>query len=321
MSLLFLLILLSITSTSCVSAKPIEANTNSAVSAETISSVPVASPTKVSTKDKRIWSGQSKGYSINWNSSNINIEKAGGSSPLLSLRALAESGFKEFSANVEPEQECSYERKFSLLSVVGSIVSFKDELYSFCKPSAHPSIEVRFTSVDMSRSGELVYKDSGAYPPLDIDLEKSRMALSLTDIFPEAQILKALLADPVIKKTLSGTPKSLAELAGQLEGQTIESGKCGFELRKDYLTRFAFHHVEKNMIAVRLGLPPNSGACRTQHAQIGLLLPIPSTLKEVVTLADLNKEGFLMVHLKRISGDQTATIEFTNKKKAASNRN
>ena len=68
-------------------------------------------------------------------------------------------------------------------------------------------------------------------------------------------------------------------------------------LRPDFLTRFAFHHLEGDLVAVRLNLPSIAFAYRSQ--QIGLLLPIPSELRQPFALAAIGHEGFFMKEAPR----------------------
>jgi hypothetical protein len=92
--------------------------------------------------------------------------------------------------------------------------------------------------------------------------------------------------------------------------RSLEVGECLFRFPEDVFTRFAFHHLEGDHIAVRIGLPPNVGACRTQHAQLGLLLPFPPTLKRALTLAASRQAGFLMQDQKKIAGTRATSVAF-----------
>jgi hypothetical protein len=84
-----------------------------------------------------------------------------------------------------------------------------------------------------------------------------------------------------------------------------------FRFPRDVFTRFAFHHLEDTRIAVRLGLPPIVEPCRTQHAQLGLLLPIPPALKRDLTLAASRQTGFLIRDHKTIAGTRGTTVAFS----------
>lgn len=271
--------------------------------------------------EKTIWTGQSGGFVIHWTTSDIRAQSSGKAGQVLfSVIPLAQRGFEDFSATMkDPDagaEDCLYERNFRILSVVGSIVSFEDVYDSFCRGWAYPSAETRFTAIDLAKPGEIAYTNTGGFPPIDVDLSKLGKVVKLTDFFSEDEILKALLADSVIKKALpnsgaSQPPQTLHELYQLLKKQSLEIGECVYRFPEDFLTRFAFHHLEKGQVAVRIGLPPNSEPCRALYAQLGILLPIPESLKTPLALAASGKEGFLMRAWKEISGNQTTTVAFT----------
>ncbi len=274
--------------------------------------------------EKIIWTGQSGGFTIRWAASDIRAQPSGKTRQVLfSVIPLAQKGFEDFSTSMkDPDagaEDCSYERNFRVLSVVGSIVSFEDVYYSFCQGWAHPSVETRFTAIDLAKPGAIAYTNTGGFPPIDVDMSKPGKVVKLTGFFPEYEILKALLADSVIKKALQNSgasqpPQTLHELSQTLKKQSFEIGECVYRFPEDFLTRFVFHHLEKDKVAVRIGLPPDAEPCRTQHAQLGILLPVPESLKTSLALAESGKEGFLMKARKQISGDQTTTVAFTRGK-------
>ena len=127
-------------------------------------------------------------------------------------------------------------------------------------------------------------------------MDRPGKAVNLTDYFQESDILNALLADSVISEALkeagvSTPPKTLAALPKVFakNGYLI---KGELSLRSDFLTRFAFHHLEGDMVAVRLNLTSIAFGYRSQ--QIGLLLPVPAALKQPLASAASGEEGFLM---------------------------
>jgi hypothetical protein len=71
-------------------------------------------------------------------------------------------------------------------------------------------------------------------------------AVRLTDYFADDDIIRELLADRVIKKALAdlniaSRPKTLAQLVRLFAANDHVLGDSDFELRRDFLTRFAFH--------------------------------------------------------------------------------
>jgi hypothetical protein len=263
---------------------------------------------------KAIWAGKSGGFAISWTTANIQarpLKKPGRLA--FSAAQLARRGFQTF---ISPphldgsEERVTYERKFTLLSVVGSIVSLKDELYYNIQPSAHPGLETRFTAIDLARSGEVIYVSPPEGDPFELDLAKLGKVAKLTDYFPEKEVLKALLNNAIIQEELGGeSPQSLSKLFGLLKG--LQINEIPYFLPRDFLTRFVFHHLEGNKVAVRLGLPSGGGPARGLHAELDLLLPIPPAMKKPLALAAPGQEGFLMADHNKIAGEGVTLITFS----------
>jgi hypothetical protein len=234
---------------------------------------------------------------------------------------LAEKGFKEYSALLRSDPTvptknigaCSYERRFKVLSVVGPLLSFEDYEFSTCEREAHPEADTRYTAVDLLRSGDATYAPGG----LNVDIGKPSRFAKLTDFFPEEEILSALLADSLIKKALqykkSRWPSTVGELIEDFRDEelSIQTGNgCSYEIAQDLLTRFAFHHLEGDKVAIRLGLAPEVGACRTTHAELGILLSIPESLDNSLRLAARGTQGFLTKDAPRLSDKRLTIFNF-----------
>lgn len=257
--------------------------------------------------EQPIWSGTSAGYSIQWTTGDLMARQAAGAAGAsFSGRQMARDDF----AYIEKESEshCEYNRTFALLSVVGSIMSYSDAYGLSCENTAHPSDQTRFVAVDLS-------KPAGA-PRRPEDTTLPGNIARLTDFFPAGEVLKALLADAIIRKALAGKrPRTLDELMKYIADEyptVADDEKLCFTLDPDLLTRFAFHHVEGDHVAVRLGLS-GAGVCRANLTQIGLLLPIPASLKEALAKAASLSEGFLM-NRKVGAGRETSFSAETKKR-------
>jgi hypothetical protein len=275
-------------------------------------------------RDQLIWRGRSGNFILTWTTLDLRAMRA--NQPVhvvFSVIPGVKRSFEAFAASLNAPQagggtdaaHCTYERTFKILSAVGSLLSFEEAYYAFCQGWAHPAVETRLTALDLAKPGELAYADSATFPPIDIDLSDAGKAVQLTDIAAASDILRALLHDPIIRKTVENiaqpaSVRTLQELQQLLADQSLEVGECLFRFPEDVFTRFAFHHLEGDHIAVRLGLPPNVSACRTQHAQLGLLLPIPPALQKALTLAASRQAGFLMQDQKKIAGTRVTTVAF-----------
>lgn len=267
-----------------------------------------------------IWDGESGGWFIRWTTSDLYVQSAGQMKKI--WKPLVESDFADFTSEQEKDsipsgrQPVSYEyqRIFRVLSVVGSIVSFEDSLVIFFGHGS-PGINTRFTSIDLAGNGQILYSRLEGTSPRDVNLDNPGKIAKLTDYFAEEDVLRALLADRIIKKALAAldklsAPQTLTGLPELFKGNGYELGNTGFELRPDFLTRFVFHHIEGDKIAVRMGLPPHYGVNKAQHLQIGILLDIPPTLKNPAFLAATNKEGFMMQSQRKIAGKQDTEFIF-----------
>ena len=277
-----------------------------------------------------IWIGESGGLNIRWTEEDITATE---SEVMFSAKQkegevvfsakqkkgkVVFSAKKDLSYYLSEEQKCKTgKRTMTILSVVGSIASIKDTPKFHCKndDQGFP----RFTTVDLAKSGKVV---------------------SLTDLFPESDILKALLAVPAIEDALAESeitkaPATLKEFIEKLDfgltrsipvaREDIDNSKnclwlseddddgddndegCHFYLdAKHFLSQFAFHHIEDDKVVLHLGLLPAEPTCQWCHAQISIYLPIPTTLQPALFEAKEGKAGFLMNNMK--GGGRETTI-------------
>src|ERR1051326_84012 len=122
-----------------------------------------------------IWAGSSGGYYAQWTGNDISVRaKQTSNKSLYSARALL---LKDLTADEVREAEFD----LHLLSVVGPIVTFEVRAY-VDGGGAHPQLVTYYQVVDAARP--------------------THKAI-LTDFFPDAQVLKALLADKIIQKALA----------------------------------------------------------------------------------------------------------------------
>jgi hypothetical protein len=265
-----------------------------------------------------IWTGRSGGFVIHWTTADLSAMAESTGAQVLSVVPLAQQGCKDFAASLRQPgagvevQTCTYERTFTLLSVVETLVSFADASYAFCQGWAHPAVASRFVGIDLAKDGGIGY--APGLPPFEVDPVHPGKVVRLTDIFAEGKVLDTLRADAVIGQALRRVggvvPGTLRELAQVLHDQQLAVGECVYRLPADFLTRFVFHHVEPSAVAVRLGLPPAAEACRGQHAQLGILLPMPDTLKPSLARAASGQAGFLMQNQPQLASGQSTTLAF-----------
>ena len=160
-------------------------------------------------------------------------------------------------SEVDKPKEAS---RYDLASLVGPLLSVKASLY--WEGGAHPGHLTRLET---------------------INLETGKSPVLLTDLFPETTLLAALLKDQIIQKSLAGRkPKTIEELI------KITDGGCEVDFR--FLNEsFAFHHIQGDRVAVRIGLPHGCEVMRGNYTELGLYLPIPAGSRDFFEQATTRK--------------------------------
>jgi hypothetical protein len=272
--------------------------------------------------ERQIWQGDAAGFKILWTTADLYVQN--NSSIKKIWRPLVQQGFDDFIASLKegeipgkkmPSNSCEYKREFQVLSIVGSLVSFVDDYSLICERAASPSLDTRFTTIDINKPEDVLYQNGPDATGRDVDLVNPGKIVKLSDYFEEHELLTALLNDPIIKKAISGLdrpvlPRTLSDLPALFAKDDYGLGEIGYELRPDYLTRFAFHHIEGSKVAVRIGLPPHFGFNKAMHLQLGILLEMRPTLRKSLELAEIRKEGFMMKDLPKIANKQMTKFSF-----------
>lgn len=262
-----------------------------------------------SAPEQVIWTGASGEYTVRWTTADIVAHPTANAADLrLSVKQLARAEFASIIKD-NTEETCEYERTYRVASVVGSIVTLEEAYYLGCG-GPHPDGQTRYLAIDVAKPQNAKSRNLSDEEGLPGN------TATLTDFFPEGEILKALLADSLIQKALDGKhPKTLAALlkiCAEEFPAVSENEKLCFAVERDLLTRFAFHHIENGKVAVRIGLS-GTPVCRDNLTQIGILLPIPESLKQPLALADAGTEGFLMT--RKIGVNRNTKFSFAKKQK------
>ena len=233
-----------------------------------------------------IWSGESGGARIDWTTEGIFLQPPS---------AQAFKAFEKFEWLKNVGRRCEAEQDARVLSVVGPIVSYELSEEWFCELAAHPTGNTVYSAVDAAHPCP--------WAPCSVEQKTS-----LTDLFPDADLFRALTADPIVRRQLPNpASRTTRDLVWELSASNTE---CQYAFHSDLLNRFAFHHIEGNRVAVRIGL---SHGCEVAHGtltQLGILLPIPPRLREALDHASTRVEGFLMRDSLLISNRQKTSIRF-----------
>ncbi len=175
---------------------------------------------------------------------------------------------------------CLREIKVTPIAWQSPLLSIKEEIYQSCPDlEAHPGGETRLTTLALDLGPHAIG------PP--------RPGL-LTDFFEPAVLFRALRADPIVAKALTGreSPADLPSLISALveSSPAITDGHC-YSFPDDLLARFVLHHREASSIAIHVGLP-GAGPCRYALTELPLLLPIPPVLQRPLDVASRDPSSF-----------------------------
>ncbi|WP_244224343.1 hypothetical protein [Corallococcus sicarius] len=171
-------------------------------------------------------------------------------------------------------------QSYTVLSVVGPWVSYEDNSGGFTGGALY-AIRIYVTE--------------------DVTKDKDRGAFNLLDVFPEKDVLKALKADEFVKQHVRDEAAfKKARTVEALLAILVPGDDCvGFQI--DNVKRsVAFHHVEGNKVAVRIAFGYERPVCRGKMFEVGVLLPIPESLRPALERARTRQEGFLMKDAKAV---------------------
>jgi hypothetical protein len=178
-----------------------------------------------------------------------------------------------------------------VLSIVGPLLVYRESGYDDTPGAAHPT---RYEGLHV------------------VDLRRKDAKPSLLDFFTEKQLVAALKADPWIRKFDNGEgdfkrAATLDDLVAALDRSyaqgKAEEGDCRFDVAfgSDTLVQqFYFHRVIGDTVAVRIFVDPGSEWCnRASGGQtIGLLMPMPASLRADLLKAQSGEAGLLAANAK-----------------------
>lgn len=251
-----------------------------------------------------IWQGRSGGFDVTWSTDDVSARRVGDGRLVLSLKRRFE---KEWGGPRDPEENEVREvaESVRVLSVVGSVLSVEEAWYCDCG-GAHPISHTRFVAYDLARSRP-----------------DSLHEVAVTELVPEAPLLRALTSDRVIRAAMDsagvGQVRSLAALldTAQWQGVYVEmpgdENDCTYNMSDGFPRHFAFHHVENGQLAIRFSLSHDVELCRGSMVQVGVTVPVPPRLQSALTAADQRTAGFLMKDSRRIAGDRRTSLEWVAK--------
>ncbi len=246
-----------------------------------------------------IWRGRSGGYDVAWTDRDISARRASDGAVVFSARRITDAEWREMQSDHDDEVPVrEYERKYRLLSVAGSIVSLEEATYCDCG-GAHPISWTRFVSYDLARG-------TAARPH----------PVAATDLVPEADLLRALTANALIRQAMASAHArsftSLRALAAALESQAIQPAdqECTFAVGEELSTEFALHHLENGRVALRFSLSHDVEVCRGMMIQVGVLVPPLARVAPDLAAANARRAGYLMKDVRTIAGGRQTVFNY-----------
>jgi hypothetical protein len=200
--------------------------------------------------------------------------------------ASGEKGHLNLANLTQPERPqqntCTENISTQELSRVGIYQTTKVETYTECAQAAHPSMAHDFHTID----------------------KNTTLPVRLDQIFNTTDIYNALVKDKVVSKALNDAnlhPTNYSDLQDMLQNKSIfvdndaKGGEIHSMLNDKILSNFAFLDVKGDKVAVRLLMDYAGEAARYSEDQLGILLPIPRSLRQDLLEASQGKHGnFLM---------------------------
>jgi hypothetical protein len=237
------------------------------------------------TADPVLWAGSSGGIDVLWTARDLVAGPRGTAHPAVSIR-------RQWVVDAQKKPGCTGGNALQVQSVVGPVISYREESGGQCAGGSPPWTLVRLSAVDASREGT---------------------AASLSDWFPEGGLLRALLADKRVQEALQSgppgpPPATLRALLERIAGYRSEDCRWGFGA--DLLTRFAVYRIEGERVSLRVGLSHGCEVARGSFALMNLTLPIPERWRDALTSASRRQEGFLMHDAPALFGRKRTAWDF-----------
>lgn len=250
-----------------------------------------------------IWRGRSGGFDVTWTDRDVSARRASDGALVFSAKAMADRAWSEMSRSDEPGVAATgYGRKFRLVSVVGSIISLEDAEYCECG-GAHPIAHTRFVAYDLARS-------TPAHP----------REAAVTDVAPEAELVRALEADRLIRAAMDSAHvrgyTSLAGLTRGLQFQEIEAPPegCTYAIGESFPAEWAIHHLEGGRAAIRFSLSHDVEVCRGRYVQVGVLVAPNARIRSDLAAADARRAGYLAKDLAAIARGRDTDLAYARRR-------
>ncbi|MGI8469731.1 MAG: hypothetical protein ACR2N3_14900 [Pyrinomonadaceae bacterium] len=290
------------------------ANTNNPV--DKISTVAINNSTIINDKtsqsgiqkdipEQEIWNGQGGKFQLRWTNKDLYVKSSEGINKIFSTYAN-----KWLSIVKSNDSDGIYEIEFSILSVIGNLITIEISQTITGKYAANINQRVTWVTLDLSKPGNIAQSYSE-------DERGSHRNAALTDYFPSKNILEALLANSKVKQELIrknlAPPKSLKGLL-QIKNFSLDDDPTQLNnfLSEYALNKFVFGRLEGENVKIFLELLDSYSPRLGEVPRIELSLPIPLNLKSALSRAESRQEGFLFKDSATVSQGKKTYFHFKN---------
>lgn len=270
-----------------------------------------AVPARVNGATETYWSGKSAGFDVSWSDSDIIAKQGSDGQTVFSAQQVA----RAFFAKMKPKGlDFTCEQDFKVLSLVGPILSLQYHYYASQSlngepAEAHPDGGTIYFAVDLRKPGDVVKLIFGALGAEEVQVK----AVDLTDVFLEPKVISAVRDDKVVKASADvGGAVTAEQLLQRIHNAGLQGpGLCGTFTRW-LLNGFAFHHLHRGNVAVRLGVT-GSGPCRENLTELGVWLPMAPWWKQHFEAASKGTAGVMMQKLEKVAAGKRTAFSWNSK--------
>lgn len=248
------------------------------------------------------WSGRVGEFDYRWDGNDFEVSSGKGKT--LRLFSTDAKSRVQVEQTTNDAKGCSFSSYYRPLAVAGSLVSFDIEFSTLCGGAIDNSWGYSTIKIIKGQEGELVFD-----------------GVSLSDIFPDTELLQAFSREPKISHSISklisvrkigGAPGTFTELK-RLMAKFPNDFLGGRYYLADSIDSFALRSVDGEQLTLWISLLPTAPPEAALRDHLELTLPLPPKYRDALLAASSRKAGFVMQDADSVVGDAFAEFEFTSR--------
>ncbi len=272
---------------------------------------------EVPTAEVLIWKGRAGKYRLEWDTSDVYVISPSGKRRALfgaSFKALHQNAINTVYENMKSISSPTRGLKVvdvghvTVLSVVGTIVTFQIDWAGWVEGYASTSGEVAWLTIDLARkrNSKLIFDSETNFNP---DYSQK---IELTRFYSRNEIINGLFDNVEINRQLRDKSKK-EQLRIITDVFRASSNALRFGPNRNFalwgINGFAFNRIEGNKIIIRLQLEETASFTR-EIQYIEIKLPISNKLRYPLVEASSMRSGFLGENVEIISKGIDTQIKF-----------